>query len=256
MVVMVAVMIVMTVSERTLLPFTVTAIFPVVAVSGTLNRSSVDELVNTVAATPLTVTVFSLLFALKPVPVIFTPYPTPEINGEKLLTLSGCIKSVTVNEFTEVPVVPFTDTEIGALDAPAGTTTTSLFSVAETTIAWTVPNVTVFAEVIVLKPDPLMTIWAPTVSCIGTMLEMTGVKVGAGSAFLQPDKNMNTHTTHEQTRAMGVNFFILILNRYNGSGEQASIDPLNIIPINLRCKRQTPLSSTRKKKNLRLSFIS
>ena len=244
MVVMVAVMIVMTVSERTLLPFTVTAIFPVVAVSGTLNRSSVDELINTVAATPLTVTIFSVLLGLKPVPVIFTAYPTPEIRGENSLNSRGCIKPVTVNEFTEVPVVPFTDTEMGALDAPAGTTTTSLFSVAEITVAWTVPNVTVFAKAIVLKPDPLMTIWAPTVSCIGTMLEMTGVKAGAGSAFLQEDMSMNTHTTHEHTRAMGVSFFILILNRYNGSGEQVSIDPLNIIPIKMRCKLQTLLSPT------------
>ena len=102
-----------------------------------------------------------------------------------------------------------------------------------------------------------MTIWAPTVSCIGTMLEMTGFMAGSGSAFLQPDKSMDAHTTHEHTRAMGVNFFILILNRYNGSGEQVSIDPLNIIPINIRCKLQSVQSPVgRRKIYVYLLFLS
>jgi len=89
------------------------------------------------------------------------------------------------------------------------------------------------------------------------MLEMTGVKAGAGSAFLQEDMSMNTHTTHEHTRAMGVSFFILILNRYNGSGEQVSIDPLNIIPINIRCKLQSVQSPVgRRKIYVYLLFLS
>ena len=102
-----------------------------------------------------------------------------------------------------------------------------------------------------------MTICAPTVSCIGTMLEMTGFMAGSGSAFLQPDKSMDAHTTHEHTRAMGVNFFILILNRYNGSGKQVSIDPLNIIPIKMRCKLQTLLlPAGRRKIYVSLLFLS
>src|SRR4029077_10474085 len=134
---------VISVAAITVCALTFTMILPVSAVRGTVATSCVVELLTNFAGTPLMVTLFCVLSALKFVPVIVTGYPIPMIDGANpLIVGSSCI---TVNKSCDVALLPFTVTDIGADCAPAGITTVSWVVVAAIAVVVILPNFTVFA---------------------------------------------------------------------------------------------------------------
>jgi len=198
-------------TELTGCALTVTLILPVVAVSGTIATSCVVELLTSFAVTPLMVTMFCVLSALKLVPVMITGYPTPIIDGANPLIESGDWVAMTVNEPWDKTVVPFIVTDIGEPPAPAGTMTVSSVAVADSTVAVTVPNFTVFPEAVELKPVPLIIILAPMVSCIDVMLVIcNGIGAGGSGAasFLQAARKQENVKKKQMQVAIRFSFFM------------------------------------------------
>ena len=120
------------------LPFTVTVTFPVVAVSGTTTTNSVSDPPDTVAVTPLNLTVLAESGELKCVPVMVTTVPALPDEGEKpVMVVCNTVKSA-----DDVAVFPCTVTVSFPVVAKSGTVTINCVAVALDTVAATPLNET------------------------------------------------------------------------------------------------------------------
>ena len=133
MVVIVGTGTVKSVVEETVVPLTVTVIFPVVAFVGTAVVRDVLVDAVTVDDTPLNLTTLSDGVVLNIEPLSVTVVPAMPDVGEKETRVNT--EGRIVKSSVEVVVFPFTVSEIFPVVAPAGTDTTSVMAVAVDTVA-------------------------------------------------------------------------------------------------------------------------
>ena len=152
-------------------PPTITEIVPVVVPLGTVTVRLVEVDAETVAATPLNLTVLFERVALYPVPLIVTVVPTAPAAGEKPEMVGTTEKLVEL-----VAVCPPTVTVIVPLPlALLGTATVRVVEVDAETVAATPLNLTVLFEgVVPSKFSPVMVTVEPTTPEAGVKLEITG----------------------------------------------------------------------------------
>lgn len=98
--------------DVTVVPLTVTAIFPVVAPVGTVTVSCVEMAAVMVACVPLNVTVLSAIVLLKLVPVMVTVVPIGPLVGVKLVIegdtvgSSASLQAEIVNTLARIRMAP------------------------------------------------------------------------------------------------------------------------------------------------------
>ena len=152
-------------------PLTVTDIGPDVAPEGTLTVMLVEVEAVTVAGVPLNVTVLLAGVELKLVPVIVIVVPTAPLPGLKLVMVGdGIIKLVAL-----APIIPFTVTEMGPVDAPKGTDVSIEVVLDVVTTALVPLKRTVFSPGMELKLVPVIVTGVPNTPVVGLKLVIDGV---------------------------------------------------------------------------------
>ena len=140
------------VMDVVLTPETVTEIFPVVVFAGTIVEIEVEELLVTVAAIPLRLTMLLAFTLLKPVPFKVIVEPTTATAGENEVMVSGSTR----NSEALCTVIPSRTTLILPVVAPVGTFTVRLLGLVEVTVSATPLNLTTFSKGTLLKPLPVI----------------------------------------------------------------------------------------------------
>jgi hypothetical protein len=181
--------------ELTVVPFTVTDIFPVVAPDGIVITNCVAVAEETVAAVPFTETVFADAVVLKFVPSIVTVVPTTPLEGVKLVIVGAVAlpEVVMVRSADEVTVLPFTVTLMLPVVAPVGTITVRLVAVAAVTVATMPFIVTLFSEAVVLKLVPVMVMEDPTLTLVGEKLVIVGAATSVSGSLRHAVKKIKAH---------------------------------------------------------------
>lgn len=169
-------------ADVAVLPFTVTAILPVLAPSGTVTVSCVVVAPVTTADIPLNVTELLAAVALKLVPVSVTLLPTAPLDGENPPSVTAGLPSeMTVNSSTDVAEALLTDTDIFPEVAPAGTTTVSCVPIAALTVATVPLNLTILFADVALKLVPVIVTVVPTDPLAGVNAVIAGVRITSSS---------------------------------------------------------------------------
>jgi hypothetical protein len=152
-------------ADSTVIVFTVTLIFPVVAPVGTFALICVAVEDVTVAAVPLNFTTLFAGVVLKFVPVIVTSSPTYPVEsagspdaGVNDVSVGGM---TTIKSSVDVTVIPLILTEISPVVDPAGTVTERVVAVEAVTVAAVLLNLTMLFPGVVLKSVPVIVTGAP-----------------------------------------------------------------------------------------------
>jgi hypothetical protein len=170
--------------EVTVVPPTVTAIFPVVAPVGTVTVSCVEMAALTVACVPLKVTVLLPIVLLKLVPVMVTVAPTRPLAGLKLVMVGlVVVVVVTVKSSVETTDCSSTVTVIFPVVAPVGTVTTKVVDEALEIVATVPLNDTALLANIALKFNPVIVTVVPTGPLVGVKLVIDGAGTCSSSSL-------------------------------------------------------------------------
>ncbi len=152
-------------------PLTVTTTLPVTMPDGTTATMEVLLQLETVAATPLNLTVLEPCVELKFVPLIVTDVPHAPEDGERLL-IEGAMS--TVND-TPLDTTPLTVTVTLPLVAPEGTAATIEVALQLETVAAVPLNLTVLEPCVEPKFVPVIVTDVPARPEVGERLLMVGV---------------------------------------------------------------------------------